>query len=148
MGHHTKKHRKRTSRRGKYQKISPKKTRRRRQTKRRGGACCGSKASESKSKRKRKSKGSKSRAPRPSGTSGKGSEISVAIMYGDSTGHPGTQDVFFRLSKDKKLAFCHEVLEEKIFAKNAGGGVEGLTQKKLESDIERIGMLIKHLEKL
>jgi len=144
MGHHTKKHRKRTSRRGKYQKISPKKTRRRRQTKRRGGACCGSKPSE----RKRKSKGSKSRAPRPSGTSGKGSEIAVAIMYGDSTGHPGTQDVFFRLSKDKKLAFCHEVLEEKIFAKNAGGGVEGLTQKKLESDIERIGMLIKHLEKL
>ena len=144
MGHHTKKHRKRTSRRGKYQKISPKKTRRRRQTKRRGGACCGSKPSE----RKRKSKGSKSRAPRPSGTSGKGSGIAVAIMYGDSTGHPGTQDVFFRLSKDKKLAFCHEVLEEKIFAKNAGGGVEGLTQKKLESDIERIGMLIKHLEKL
>ena len=142
MGHHTKKHRKRTSRRGKYQKISPKKTRRRRQTKRRGGACCSGRPSKS---RGSKIQSSRSRVTRPSGTPGKSAELAVSIMYGDSTRRSGTQDDFVMLSNDKKLEFCRVVIKDKIFAKNAGEGAKGASLQKLNLDIKMIGELMNQL---
>ena len=145
MGHHTKKHRKRTTRRGKYQKISPKKTRRRRQTKRRGGACCSGRPSKNRSSRS--SKRSEGRQTIPaSQTRRLGAEIAVAIMYEESQKYKGDQDVFFGLTNDKKLEFCRVVLEDKTAAKNAGEGAKGPVAEKLKLDIEKIGTFIKQIE--
>ena len=144
MGHHTKKHRKRTARRKKYQKISPKKTRRRRQTKRGGaGRCCGSKPCNRSTVSKRR-KGIQTTPA--SQTRRSGAEIAVAIMYGTSTRRSGTQEDFFGLPKDEKLEFCRVVLEDKTAAKNAGEGAKGPVAEKLKLDIEKIGTFIKQIE--
>ena len=106
MGHHTKKHRKRTSRRGKYQKISPKKTRRRRQTKRRGGACCGSKPSN------RRRKSSTQNASAKSRSSGKGKKRNVEDIYNEAKGPLRRKENNWKtLTADKKLEFIGNQLK-------------------------------------
>ena len=110
MGHHTKKHRKRTTRRGKYQKISPKKTRRRRQTKRRGGAgkFCGSKPCGSKPP-----KGNRpTMTSRGSASSSRKKKSSMKEIYNDAKGpHRAPTDNWETLPSKKKLIFIEKQLK-------------------------------------
>jgi hypothetical protein len=67
-------------------------------------------------------------------------------MYGTSTRRSGTQEDFFGLPNDEKLAFCRVVLKDKTAAMNAGEGVKGQVADKLNLDIERISKLMERLQ--